>query len=433
MSFLELSLRLKGFPFREAEKELNRIQNLSSEEFYEWQVKKRWQIVKYHYENNEFYRSKVGNKFPDKWEDVPIIVKSDFQSSDKKLISDSVKKKDLYTGYTSGSSGHPFNYAKDKFAHAMTWALIKDRYKNFGLTLDSMQARFYGIPFERLDYIIEKTKDYLSGRVRFPVFDLSDEMLETFLGKFKTEKFDYVYGYTNSIVIFARYLIRKNVILKEVCPSLKVCIGTSENCTYEDKVIIEKAFGVPAVNEYGTSEVDLIAFEDMNGKWLLSDENVYIEILDDNGNKLTKGGEGRILLTALHNKAMPFIRYEIGDKAVIEPDNGKVIIKKLLGGVNDLIVLPSGKKSPGITFYFVTRSIMENIGSLKEFIIKQTEPDKFVFEVVSDEEISENDKIKIQNKMDTYLEPGLKFEILRVNKIERTKAGKMKHFYSYLN
>ena len=137
MSFLELSLRLKGFPFREAEKELNRIQNLSSEEFYEWQVKKRWQIVKYHYENNEFYRSKVGNKFPDKWEDIPIIVKSDFQSSDKKLISDSVKKKNLYTGYTSGSSGHPFNYAKDKFAHAMTWALIKDRYKNFGLALNS--------------------------------------------------------------------------------------------------------------------------------------------------------------------------------------------------------------------------------------------------------------------------------------------------------
>ena len=75
---------------------------------------------------------------------------------------------------------------------------------------------------------------------------------------------------------------------------------------------------------------------------------------------------------------------------------------------------------------------MENIGSLKEFIIKQTEPDKFVFEVVSDEDISENDKIKIQNKMDTYLEPGLKFEIQRVKKIERTKAGKMKHFYSYL-
>ena len=130
MSFLELSLKLKGFPFSEAEKELKKIQNLSSDEFYKWQESKRWQIVKYHFENNEFYRSKTGKKFPKKWEDVPVIVKSDFQSFDKKLISESINKKDLYTGYTSGSSGHPFNYAKDKFAHAMTWALIKNRYKN---------------------------------------------------------------------------------------------------------------------------------------------------------------------------------------------------------------------------------------------------------------------------------------------------------------
>ncbi|MBK6506619.1 MAG: hypothetical protein IPG02_13365 [Ignavibacteria bacterium] len=60
-----------------------------------------------------------------------------------------LRQKDLYTGYTSGSSGHPFRYAKDKFSHAMTWALIKDRYTYYDLTLDSKQARFYGIPFEK--------------------------------------------------------------------------------------------------------------------------------------------------------------------------------------------------------------------------------------------------------------------------------------------
>lgn len=432
MSFLELSLKIKGFPLEQAERELKSIQSLSKIEFTEWHKKKRWEIVKYHLENNEFYKNKTGKSLPDNWEELPILTKSDFQNSKVKLISDTFNKKDLYTGYTSGSSGHPFNYAKDKFSHAMTWALIKNRYKNFGLSLNSKQARFYGIPFERLDYIIEKTKDALSNRVRFPVFDLSDEMLETFLGKFKTTAFDYVYGYTNSIVLFARYLIKRKVLLKEVCPSLKVCIATSENCTDEDKKIIEKAFGVPAVNEYGTSEVDLIAFEDLKGKWLLSNENIFIEVLNEEGRQLTEGGEGRILLTALHNKAMPFIRYEIGDKAVIEPGSDEIVIRKLLGGVNDIVILPSGKKSSGVTFYFITRSVLENISSLKEFIIKQTEPDMFIFEIVSDEDISEKDKLKLQSKIDTYLEPGLKFEIQRVDRIQRTKAGKMKHFYSYL-
>ncbi|MBL0109096.1 MAG: hypothetical protein IPP52_17945 [Ignavibacteria bacterium] len=280
MSFLELSLKLKGFPLAKAENELKRIQSLTETEFRKWHLNKRWEIVKYHYGNNDFYKSKIGNKLPENWEDIPVIVKGDYQNSDKNLISESVQKKDLYTGYTSGSSGHPFSYAKDKFAHAMTWALIKNRYNDFGLTLNSRQARFYGIPFERIDYMKEKFKDFLSNRLRFPVFDLSDDMLEIFLKRFESSEFDYIYGYTNSIVLFARFIIRKKIVLKEVCPSLKVCICTSENCTEEDKKIISEAFGVPAVNEYGTSEVDLIAFEDFSGKWKLSEENIYIEILD---------------------------------------------------------------------------------------------------------------------------------------------------------
>lgn len=432
MSFLELSLKLKGFPLAKAENELKCIQSLSEEEFNKWHENKRWEIVRYHFANNNFYKSKIGSKLPDKWEDLPILVKSDYQKSEKNLISVTIDKKNLYTGYTSGSSGHPFSYAKDKFSHAMTWALIKDRYRYLDLSLDSKQARFYGIAFERMDYIIEKTKDFLSNRVRFPVFDLSDGNLETFLRKFERIKFDYVYGYTNSIVLFARYLLKKKVLLKDVCPTLKLCIGTSENCTEEDKRIIGNAFGVPAVNEYGTSEVDLIAFEDIYGKWKLSEENIFIEIIDDEGNQLTGGGEGRIILTALHNKAMPFIRYEIGDRAVIEPGSGKIILKKLLGGVNDIVKLPSGKKSSGVTFYFITRDVLESSGILREFIIKQTAIDKFIFEVVSDEDISEKDKQLIQKKMDMYLEPGLNFEVNRVSRIERTKAGKMKHFHSLL-
>ena len=432
MSFLELSLKLKGFPIEKAKNELKWIQSLSPVEFKKWHDNKRWEIAMYHFINNDFYKNKIGNRLPDKWEDLPILIKSDYQSSEKNLICDTIDKKDLYTGYTSGSSGHPFSYAKDKFSHAMTWALIKDRYRYFDLSLDSKQARFYGIPFESMAYIIEKTKDFLSNRVRFPVFDLSDEMLDTFLEKFRRTKFDYVYGYTNSIVLFARYLLKKKVLLKDVCPTLKLCIGTSENCTEEDKKIIGNAFGVSVVNEYGTSEVDLIAFEDSKGKWKLSEENIFIEIIDDEGNELKCGGEGRIILTALHNKAMPFIRYEIGDKAIMEPDGGKIELKKLLGGVNDIVLLPSGKKSSGVTFYFITRDVLESSGIMREFIIKQISIDKFIFDVVSDEDISEKDKQLIQKKMDIYLEPGLSFEVNRVSKIERTRAGKMKHFHSLL-
>ncbi|HMS64793.1 MAG TPA: phenylacetate--CoA ligase family protein [Ignavibacteria bacterium] len=432
MSFLELSLKLKGFPIGEAETELKRVQSLSETEFEDWHNKKKWDIVKYHFDNNEFYKKKLGKNIPENWNELPVLSKGDYQYTEERTISDTIKKNDLYSGYTSGSSGHPFKFAKDKYAHAMTWALIKERRNKLGLTIEDRQARFYGMPFEKIDKLIEKAKDLLSNRVRFSVFDMSDEMLESFLQTFKRNKFDYIYGYNNSIVLFARYLLNKGVLLKDVCPTLKLCICTSENCTEEDKNILKKAFGVSAVNEYGTSEVDIIAIDDINGIWKLSEENIFIEILDDDGNRLTGGGEGRILLTSLYNKAMPFIRYEIGDKAVIEPGSGKIILKKLIGGSNDTILLPSGRKSPGITFYFLTRDVLESSGILREFIIKQTAKDKFIFEVVSDREIPESIKKIIQNKIDTYLEPGLSFEIHRVEKIERTKAGKMKHFHSQI-
>lgn len=432
MSFLELSLKVKGFPLGKAEKEIRYLNTLSEKDFLKWQSDKKWEIVKYHIKNNEFYRNKLVNKLPAKWEEIPILKKNDFQISIDKLISDTFNSKELYTGYTSGSSGHPFRYAKDKYSHAMTWALIKDRYNSFGINLNSKQARFYGIPLEKKEYYVEKTKDLLSNRLRFPVFDLSDEVLKGYVEIFRKTEFDYIYGYSNSILLFARYLNRNKINLKLVCPSLKVCICTSENCSSEDKVEISNAFGIPVVNEYGTSEVDLIAFEDIEGKWKLSEENVFIEILDESGKQITEGGEGRIVLTSLHNKAMPFIRYEIGDRAVIEPGNDGIRIVKLLGGINDDLILPSGKISSSITFYFVTRSILNKIDSLKEFVIKQTEPDKFVFEMVSDEDISERDREHIRKKMDEYLEPGLIAEFKRVDKIQRTKAGKMKQFYSYV-
>ena len=75
-----------------------------------------------------------------------------------------------------------------------------------------------------MGYYKERLKDLLSRRYRFSVFDLSDAQLEKNLNKFKNTAFDYINGYTSSIVQFAKFLERKNSILKESCPSLQVCI-----------------------------------------------------------------------------------------------------------------------------------------------------------------------------------------------------------------
>ena len=104
------------------------------------------------------------------------------------------------------------------------------------------------------------------NRIRFPVFDLSDNILDSYIKKFEKKEFILVYGYTNSLLIFAKYLLKKNIILSEICPTLRHCISTAEVLTDHDKEILKLAFGVPILNEYGVSGG--IAFIN-DSEWLL--------------------------------------------------------------------------------------------------------------------------------------------------------------------
>ena len=435
-SLFETYLKLTGYDISCAGKELKQIQALAPDEFQKWQSNKKWEIARYHYDNNPFYRKKVGNHFPNKWEDLPIMEKPDYQDDLEKLLSKGYTRKNTYIANTSGSSGHPFFFAKNKEAHAMDWALVKNRYMSHGLSINQKQARFYGIPFERVSYLKERIKDRLMNRIRFPVFDLSDTILSKYLSVFRKKRFITIYGYTNSLVLFARFLIKNNYVLKNICPTLTLCITTSEVLTPEDREILTDAFGVKVLNEYGASETGLIAFEFSSVEWILSEEILYIEVLDNESRPLQDGESGNIVVTDFDNKSMPFIRYKIGDIGIISEalarDGKHRKLDKLLGRENDNIILPSGKVSPGLTFYYISRSILESSGVLKEFIIRQIKLDTFVFDIVTDRDLYESEIDDIKNKMETYLESGLNLVINRVPAIKRPSSGKIKHFYSEL-
>jgi len=431
----DFSLRLNGFPIKKAKVELDRIVNLSEEEYALFLENKKKEIVDFHLKNNSFYQKLVGNTDIQNWEDLPILNKQNLQKPLDERLSNGYSKKNIYLNKTSGSSGTPFVFAKDKYSHALTWSSIMMRFGWFGIDFNhSYQARFYGIPMDFIGYQKERIKDFMTHRFRFPVFDLSDEILEKFLEKFKSKKFDYINGYTSSIVLFAKYLEKKDIILNKGCPTLKACFVTSEMLFETDKKLLEKQFGIPIISEYGASELDLIAFENSKGEWQVNSETLFVEILDENDKVLPYGEEGRIVITSLFNKANPFIRYEIGDIGILDEKSTpkKPILKKLIGRTNDIAILPSGKKSPGLTFYYVTKSIIEDDGNVKEFIIKQTHLDTFEIEYVAEKELDSAQIQKIKDAIDLYLERNLNFTFTRKTVLERTNRGKLKQFKSYL-
>ena len=434
-NFFNLSLLLNGFQIKEAQSELENILSISEIDYEDYVNQKKKEIVDYHLKFNKSYQSFFGKSLFDNWNELPVMTKKEFQKPLVERLSEGFSPSTVYVNKTSGSSGDPFIFAKDKFCHALTWSNIIYRFGSYGIDFNSsLQARFYGIPLDFIGNKKERIKDLLSNRYRFSIFDLSDNVLEKVLTKFQNKKFDYINGYTSSIVLFAKFLQKKNIVLSTICPTLKCCVVTSEMLFDDDKILLEKQFGVPVVNEYGASELDLIAFQNPNGEWQVNSETLFVEILDENDKVLPFGKEGRIVITSLYNKAHPFIRYDIGDVGILDEKSNlkKPILKKLIGRTNDIAVLPSGKKSPGLTFYYVTKSIIEDDGNVKEFVIKQTKIDTFDIEYVSVLELTEIQIHKIEKAITTYLENGLTFSFIRKEKLERSKSGKLKQFVSLI-
>lgn len=436
LRLFDLSLHIYGFPIKRARPFLAEIQQMDDNGFSDYVIERRTAIFQYHLKNNSFYKTLAKDCNPKDWATVPVMTKRDLQQPLEKRLSDGFKNSTVYVNKTSGSTGDPFVFAKDKWCHALTWAIIMDRFSWFGVDFNfSKQARFYGIPLDGKGRFKERLKDRFSKRHRFSVFDLSDEAFEVCLKKFRSSPFDYINGYTSAIVQFAKFLKLKNIVLTVICPTLKVCIVTSEMLFEDDKALIEEQFGVPVVNEYGASELDLIAFQNPNGELQLNSETLYIEVLDEDGNILPKGEEGRVVITSLYNKAHPFIRYDIGDTGVISEKSTvrKPILKKLVGRTNDIALLPSGKKAAGLTFYYVTKSIIEDDGNVKEFIIEQLSLDHFKISYVSANALSQAKMEIIRKEMENYLESGIDITFERFNKLDRSKSGKLKQFTSYIN
>jgi phenylacetate-CoA ligase len=317
----------------------------------------------------------------------------------------------------------------------MTWAEIINRFGWHGIDYNSSyQARFYGIPLDFIGNKKERLKDWLSHRYRFPIFDLSEEKLKSYFKMFQQKKFFYINGYTSSIVLFAKFLKGKNIILTEVCPTLKYCVVTSEMLFEKDKALLEKWLGVPIINEYGAAELDLIGFTNQKDEFIVNSETLFVEILDEANQPILNGETGKIVITSLYNKVHPLIRYEIGDAGMFSEKSTfkKPILQELIGRTNDIARLPSGKTVPGLTFYYVTKSVIEDDGNVKEFIIEQHQLDAFHIIYVSERELNPNEISKIKKALNDYLENNLNLSFERVEVLNRSKRGKLKQFISKL-
>jgi phenylacetate-CoA ligase len=110
---------------------------------------------------------------------------------------------------------------------------------------------------------------------------------------------DPVYG-----VVFALYCERRGIRL----PSLRFILGSYEFVSVVHRRILERVFGVPVFNLYGSTETGHLLMEAGSGEMRPSLETALLEVLNTDAQ-----GISELTVTTLTNDFMPLIRYRIGD------------------------------------------------------------------------------------------------------------------------
>jgi phenylacetate-CoA ligase len=133
--------------------------------------------------------------------------------------------------------------------------------------------------------------------------------------------------------------------------------ATSELLTPEDRELIEDAFGLPVVNQFGSTE-GLVGHSEPGDEVLVfATDMCLVEVVD----------ERKVLVTNLHNFTQPLIRYELTDCFAPEPGEGP-LRARVRGRADDVFRYGDVEVQP-----FAVRTVMVREPAVVEYQVFQAE------------------------------------------------------------
>ncbi len=205
--------------------------------------------------------------------------------------------------------------------------------------------------------------DRLRNFIYYSPYSLTDRNMDRYLNHMIKEKVRFLRGYPSSLETLARYVLRTH----HAVPAIEGIFCASEVLSESAARRIEEAFGVKAANWYGLAECIVTMGDCRQHKGLhIFEEYGYAEFLNTG-----MPGRKKIIGTNLHNYAMPLLRYETGDIALMA-ESGCSCRRSLrviqnIAGRNSCVIKLRDRDIPLTNFY----TLMEHYPQTESWQIVQ--------------------------------------------------------------
>ncbi|HEY1186432.1 MAG TPA: phenylacetate--CoA ligase family protein [Gemmata sp.] len=275
-------------------------------------------------------------------EAFPVVTKADIRRHNQALVSSAYDIARCRVKTTSGSTGVPLTIYCDE--PAMQWktacTIRSDEWS--GYRLGQRVAKVWGNPEYRHFGFKGRLRNHFFDRaIYLDTLNLNDERIAAFARSIRRHRPGLIFGHAHSLYLLACALKKLGAL--DVRPN--GIISTAMILHDWQRAAIEHVFGCKVTNRYGCEEVSLIASEceEHNGLHVNAD-SLYTEVPAD----------GKLLVTDLSNRAMPLIRYQVGDvvvqsNRVCKCGRGLPLLERVEGRDADYVLTPAGNLISGIS------------------------------------------------------------------------------------
>ncbi len=394
-------------------------------------------LVRYAYGKNLFYKARMdaAGVRPDlvrgvkDLERLPVLSKREILENEKVMVS-SASEERLFVRKTGGSTGMTLHFMKGAEALARNDAIMYRCYAWYGINIGDKQVRFWGVPVTNQLRWKEQIKDLILNRIRISAFDISEAACLKQYERIRKFKPDYFYGYTTAIYGFCLFMKKLGINLKSL--PLKAVICTAEKMYDHHLSLFRESFSCPVVDEYGSSENGIIAFQCRSNKMHVMADHLVVEFLGDDGRPVKSGELGNIVVTDLSSHAMPLIRYEIGDM-------GRPSAEMCSCGVSlPLMEIVEGRKEDfirteeGSLIHAAYLCYTLKDDTVSEFKMYQKDMKKLLVYLVKSSSFTDGTEKILDAKLRSALGNDFEITFEYVDRIPRESSGKLRYFVSEL-